>query len=648
MARAISTARAFLRLARQLFLNLAVVLLLFFLPFDFLFRISSWSLFMPGLDLVAEVAMLTTLLALGSVALAVLGAGIGCAIIAFSTGHTAARIEGAIADLAAVASLALIALIQLRALKIVVQGAIGPFFSLGMAKFLLLPVAVASFALWARKRNWSAIMARLRSDLARGNRVVLGASLSAVLIVGVRGVTLDKERWAPSIPVASRPTGMPNVILVSIDTLAAGDMSLYGYHLATTPRLKDFASESYVFDHFFSVSNWTTPGVASLLSGLYPITSGVDHIRSYFLTEDRNKNLAHVLEDSRYQSAAIAANGYADPAMLRIADSFSVVTPPSIIRRASLTSPVLRVLHRLQNYRTYWWMEDLVAANTPPPVVAGDDEESYWRTQPVLDRALRVADNLAPPYFLWVHILTPHYPYLPVAPFEYTFGKFNAYSTVKDYEHEPVMRYSNAQQSDIDRLRLRYDEFVLDTDSRVGAFLDALKAKGRFDDSVIIITADHGESFTKNWFTHGGPLLHQALVHIPLLVHLPAQRKGVRVPLYSSQVDLLPTVLDVLGLPIPNWVDGESLKPALLEGRATTRPRFAMNLEPDSRFAPPSKGTVAIMLDGWKMVRYLSTRTEELYDLASDPEETTDLVTANPRQASVMRNALNARFKLAK
>jgi arylsulfatase A-like enzyme len=276
-----------------------------------------------------------------------------------------------------------------------------------------------------------------------------------------------------------------------------------------------------------------------------------------------------------------------------------------------------------------------------------DGEESMEPPELVFDRTLPLITSLKQPSFIWSHIVPPHAPYLPVAPFKYRFGSSDEFSGLKVQEGFGNF-YSPKQQAAVDQLRLRYDEFILDTDSRVGDYLGKLKKLGRFDDSIIVITSDHGESFTKNFLQHGGPYLHQPLIHVPLMIHLPGQKEGKRIPFYAGHVDLLPTVMDLLDLPIPKWAEGESLKAAMLEGKPTSLPKFSMNLDQDSRFAPPSKGTVAVMQDGWKLVRYLATGKEELYHLASDPGETADLASSNPEQAKKMRDLIYARFKLAR
>jgi len=666
-----SIAATFLRLAKWVFIDLTVLLLLFFLPMDVLFRLSSWVLFMPALDVVMDVSMMILLLALMSAGLALLLA-LASACLALSvsgvayarTGigwplqKVAEKIEEIVRAMFAIGTLALIVIVLLNTLKTWITVAIGGNVVSGAAKpmfvlFVLLVIGIFVGLTW--KYGLLAAGKVVSPHLAKGTKAVLISIVSAVIVVGLNGIPLHDYREIKANPTSSHRAAAANVILISLDALTAEDMSLYGYRLPTTPKLEAFANECYVFDNFFASSNWTTPSVASFISGLYPDTNGVHHHYGYFLEADRKKNVGQLLKDNGYQTAAIVGNANVWPLNLHISDSF-LLAPIRPDERVFLKDSIFDELYRLKsNFRTkyvrnYRWLIEsllpIIDALKDENVALSDDENPLWRP-PLFDQALRIIATLKQPNFIWSHIYPPHDPYMPVAPFKYKFATFKAFSMRKDYVNFGG-EYPTEQQTRADQARLRYDEFILDADSRVGDFLDKLKAMGRFEDSIIMITADHGESFTKNWLTHGGRFLHQPLIHIPLLVHLPGQKDGIRVPFYASQVDLLPTVMDLLDLPIPKWAEGESLKAAMLEGKPTSMPKYSMSLDQDSRFAPPSKGTVAVMHDGWKLVRYLPTGKEELYHLQADPMEAADLVSSNPEQAKKMRDLIYARFRLPK
>lgn len=637
----------FLRLAKRLFLNLSVALILFFLPIDVLFQLGSWALFMPTLDIIKEIPVMVVLLSLVLVSLSVLIAGIVTLIFCILP-KISERIEKVVCAATTIGTVAIILVLFLQLLKKWLQQITGVPVALGVAKIWIALLIIGCLVLLVRKFGLQALGNSLQTKLAKGNKAVLILIVMSVVAVALNGISLHDYHEVKTNPISSPRDDMPNVILLTVDTLTAEDMALYGYHLPTTPQLEAFANESYVFDNFFSSSNWTLPSVASLISGLYPSTSGVHQFNSYYLEEDRKKNIAQLLKDNGYQSSAIVANSNGHPLTFRITESFSAVTELPI-RKIFATDPIFSQLSRMKNYQTSSWVRDLthVAFKTASYYLR-DDDISLWGPELVFSRTLPFVSSLKQPSFIWAHINPPHSPYLPAAPFKYQFGKFKEFSTLKDYNEHENGKYSPKQQAEVDQLRLRYDEFILDTDSRVGEFLKELKKMGRFEDSIIIITSDHGESFTKGYHGHAGAYLHQPLIHIPMLIHLPGQKKGERIRPYAGQVDLLPTVMDLLNLPIPKWADGESLESVMLKGKPTTQPKFSMNLDTDSRFEPPSKGSFAVMQDDWKLVRYLATGKEELYHLASDPKEEHDLANSNPEQAKKMRGLIEARFNLDK
>jgi arylsulfatase A-like enzyme len=132
-----------------------------------------------------------------------------------------------------------------------------------------------------------------------------------------------------------------------------------------------------------------------------------------------------------------------------------------------------------------------------------------------------------------------------------------------------------------------------------------------------------------------------------LLIHLPGQKQGVHVDQLAQQADLLPTLLDLVGAPIPSWVDGASLKPALESRTLADRHIYSMNLEPNSTFNTVTKGTVAVMDADFKFVRYLDSGREQLYRYKTDKDEKNNLVQSEPDVAHRMRKVLLERLEEA-
>jgi len=631
----------FWRSVRRIFIEVAVVIILFYLPLDVFFRINSWALFMSPWEMVSNVGMMVLVLSAVIFVVALLFGGLGSILANLPFGSREEFAER-VAALVSVGALVIFTLLSLRLAKTWLQQVTEIVISVGNRKHLVTSIVLAIIVLWVWKVGILAWGRASHFYLSRGRVLLLMLMVSAVLVVAANGkIRLHDYN---EVTVNSLPTprsGMPNVILLSLDSLTTEDMSLYGYRLLTTPLLDAFAKESYVFDNFFSSSNWTTPSVSSFISGLYPITTGTNQFYGYFLEKDRKNNLAQLLTNDGYQTAAIVQNAFAHPLTLKISDSFSAVTEPPVA--SSMKNFFHYELLRMKDFLVGWWILELAQpfVDVPTSLSPGN---TIWPPELAFDRAMPFLTTLKQPNFIWAHIIPPHEPSIPVAPFRYQFGGFHEFPNPNEWG----VTYPIAQQKNVDQMRLRYDEFILDTDSRVDKFLNKLKMMGRFDDSIIIVTADHGQSFTKGWVGHCGPHLYQPLIHVPLMIHLPRQKEGKHIPFYAGEVDLLPTVLALLDLPIPKWAEGESLKAAMLEGKPTAQPKFSMNLDSDSRFKPPTKGTIAVMQDGWKLVRHLTTGKEELYHLAVDSDEATDLSARNPEQVKKMRELIYTRFTLGR
>lgn len=188
-------------------------------------------------------------------------------------------------------------------------------------------------------------------------------------------------------------------------------------------------------------------------------------------------------------------------------------------------------------------------------------------------------------------------------------------------------------------LEARYDEAIRCMDDGLGRLFDWMKATGRYDRTLIVITADHGESFTHGYGGHGGPLLTEDLIHIPCLIKRPYQHTAERDDRLYEQCDLAPTILQMAGLPVPPGMEGYpiSQKPEGL-------PVFAMNHDLQ---AGTRTFSVAIRLGDWKYVEHWGKWTapwpqRELYDLASDPGEDRNLVSLRPDKAADLRGRILA------
>lgn len=512
-------------------------------------------------------------------------------------------------------------------------------------------LAVALLVAWRLRRGGlvgtsARVVERLRG--ARGLLVgVIGLALVGMLAGGAWRVHRFGWQDAPT-PAPASAERRPDVFLVMIDTLAAQDMSLYGYHLPTTPNLEAFAARSHVFEQFFAASNYTTASMASLLTGRHVSDHRVYHLDGHLAPADREQTLPRLLDDAGYATAGVISNTMAHPLHFRAHAGFDYLSEPLERFPASGWLAVIQMVGAklLPPIRDAWWWPQVMRH-----IVREDDpalqEGSPFPPQLVARRAMEVLDQAGDqPVFLWAHFLPPHAPYLSPPPFRGRFLPEGEFDTWRQQLLSPasITLYPPEAQAQVDRLRLRYDEDIAWIDHEVGAFLRTLEAAGRLDNAIVILVSDHGESFERGFRAHRGPLLHDALVRVPLIVRLPGQTQGSRIGAYGGHVDLLPTVLELAGLAPAPWAQGASLAPLMRGEEAPDRPQLTMNLEAASRFAPvPAKGSLAVALRPHKLVHYLESGCEELFDLAADPRESVNLAATRAETADRLRALLSQR-----
>jgi arylsulfatase A-like enzyme len=265
---------------------------------------------------------------------------------------------------------------------------------------------------------------------------------------------------------------------------------------------------------------------------------------------------------------------------------------------------------------------------------------------------LKAAENFASttsgPWFLWVHVWPPHSPYLAGRSL-YKFLPERVLDTRTSQQLYDNRFYTPDQQVTIDKLRLRYDESIFNLDNELGDFFDSIKNRGITGNTVIAISADHGEIFEKGYHEHGGAgcnSLYQPLIHIPLIVKLPGQEIGRRVSAAAEQTDIAPTLLNLIGAPVPKWMEGESLVRAMNDGFDSEKPKFSMNLEKCNVKKPISDGSIAIIRDKYKFIYYPKNGQSELYELNADPREKKNIVGAAALREelySLIKDKINAK-----
>jgi arylsulfatase A-like enzyme len=449
--------------------------------------------------------------------------------------------------------------------------------------------------------------------------------------------------------VAMDPPLQPNIILISFDALSAQDMSLYGYGRPTTPNFQRLAQHSYNFVNFSSTADFTTPGVASLLTGRYSTTNRVFQLYGHVPARLSEENLAWILRQHGYTTAAIVTNPGAHPLILRLDDSFSYLPKPPITPWFGLGTFFLQLRHSLifdsANELSMFVLKMVGGA------FSSFNQRGWVDPQAAFASAEKFVAGSAQPYFLWLHLYPPHAPYVNAPAYRHVFLQGDAFTTQTQFlwgRPQPNYRYS--EQAKIDVLRARYDESIRESDAALGQFLLWL-GHNQSSNLILVVTSDHGESFSGGWYGHGSPYLRYPETHIPLLLSLPGQERGFTKTQDADLADVAPTILSLLQIPRPSWMDGHSLL-ALASAAQPFVPSFSLYLasaRPDRRVA--AQGAVAATAGGCHLVWYFPMGGVQLYDVRRDPEQRRNIAyfrssrtALSPQVAAMLIDAIRQRF----
>lgn len=386
----------------------------------------------------------------------------------------------------------------------------------------------------------------------------------------------------------------PNLILISIDTLRADHLGSYGYERPTSPALDVLASEGAVFENVSSTAPWTLPAHGSLLTGLYPSRHGLKSNRSQLPADVRT--LAEILSERGFRTAAFVNSHY-------VSDRYGFA----------------------RGFEQFEYIEENVASVAPCAV---GDEAIAWLSK----RQKR-------PFFLFLHTYDVHSDYRSLESYEQQFvraeGRMDGTTAQLQRVRTGELELSPA---DVERTIDLYDAGIRQVDDQIDRLLRHLESKGLAKHTLVAVTSDHGEEFGEHGGVLHGRTQFEELIHVPLIMRGPGLPAGARVPTVASLIDVLPTLLGLLDIPVPAGVDGVFLGGAWDAEHAPPAPRFVFaeadhnNAEADIKRAVRSQHH--------KLHFDRATGELALYDLTGDAGEATDIAAQNAATVDVMRTQL--------
>lgn len=435
-----------------------------------------------------------------------------------------------------------------------------------------------------------------------------------------RAVVQVPETFTPRvIPPSGDPWNFRdyNLVFVSFDALQAGHVRHLGYERPVTPTIDAMADAGITFTRFQSVASWTVPASMTWFTGVYPSEHRMTNKYAlYTPTLKKLANLKELAPDLFTLADLLKHDGYATGGFTGNAG-------------------VSGGFGYDQGFDTYYF-----------------EAGKFGSLDQSVPEALKwVKANRDRKFFLFLHGYDAHGQSSPPRGYDYRFvdkdydGKFTGSPQEQEFLREEGLERGRLtlRDEDVRFWRAIYDEKIQRADARFGEFLIAFDQLGVRGQTLFVVTSDHGTEFHEHARFDHGFTLYNELLHVPLVLNLPG-RPPTRITDRYSSIDLMPTLLELLGVEVPEKARkqfrGRSLVPAL-QGERHQRDLFA---ETDYRQYTYKRSITAA--DGWKLIYTLENKGRELYDLDRDPQERVNLAEEEPLRTKQLQDRLFAHFQL--
>ena len=382
------------------------------------------------------------------------------------------------------------------------------------------------------------------------------------------------------------------IILISLDTLRADHLGSYGYHRNTSPHMDTFAREGIVFENAVVQSPWTPSSHASIMTSLYPTSHGV--YSDSPMLDTSHMTLAELLQEAGYQTAAFTDGGWMN-GEFGLKQGFDIYDDEG--------GGIAKIIPKVKE-----WLNK----------------------------------NGSKHFFIFIHCYDIHSPYNPPLPYNSIFHEFPYTGHLIPSSNNLVLANKNkltTSEADLKHFISLYDGGIRYTDEKIGEFLSYLNKFGLKDHSLIVITSDHGEEFKEHGKFLHGQLYFRSNLHVPLIMHIPNYpKKTIRIKELVRSIDLLPTILEISGLPSNQQAQGKSLLP-LIKRHTSFFDLFLW--QSINFFGKDSTTSLAeikypnvhywslITDDGYLVISDLKLESMQLFNLSVDPLAKADISDVN-------------------
>lgn len=453
---------------------------------------------------------------------------------------------------------------------------------------------------------------RASGSFSRGIRRCIGPALLLVSLGACTG--------SGGPPAAARDR--PNVLLITVDTLRPDHLGCYGYRRPTSRFIDTLARRGVVFRQAITAAGRTVQSFPSILTGVYPMVHGLRYEGQSHEAMKGRLTLTGALKEQGYESFAVTQG-----LNVGLHYDFDLYDPDIYLdpegKRVYLPS-------------------------------RSDSDATRKAVQWLRNRKRKEA-----PFFLWLRYNAPHWPYDAPAPYTEMFDPdyrgphhFNDEAGPGVERGDIIFGKTRLPAREVEHAVAHYDGEVACADKAVGDLLGVLQGMGLLERTVVVLTADHGESLGEHdYFFEHGAFLYEPTVHVPLIIsYPPSVPAGIVVPSVARTIDIVPTVLDIAGVPIPSGLQGESLVPRMRAGGKGPGP-IAYSESGRNFYKENPRQYVEGVAGKWRMVRGDRFKLImipkgsgepiwEFYDLESDPGEKTNALGRFPEEEGVLRRAL--------
>lgn len=413
----------------------------------------------------------------------------------------------------------------------------------------------------------------------------------------------------PDDSVLKKPDpALPNVLVISIDTLRADHLGCYGYSRATSPHLDALVQRGVLFERAYSSAPWTLPSYGSLFTGLLP----ADH-RAGIVTE----------REDAWGRDVEPAKGTAE-----------------LLRR---DVPTLAEIMSQRGYRTAGFVSNPFLGSAAGVARGFQSYTSYqYNAQTGVDLALEwIGARSSARWFVFLHVIDPHLPYAPPRPFDTQFSK-QSIDELKDWPPGlDQLRTGNPDAALKQMCVDQYDGEVAFVDAQIGRLLETLKSAGQLDDTLVVLHSDHGEEFWEHGSCDHGHTQYDELLHVPFALVWPKKLPAKRVHTRVRTLDLLPTIAELIGVAAPKDIEGKSLL-TVIDGRESA------DRDTISEAIMHGKIETKALIQGKEKLIASGSAFDVLFDLEADPIEQADHTAKAPDVVKAMRERLRQHHEKAK